>query len=474
MLELPKDPSEWLSRPLGYWERQLLTEFPRCSISSVSQLESTELCPEQWENCVHNLVETEPNLRADISLSELPSWVPATDFTQIFSYRDCSHQGYSSLEDVWHLVEEESNTPWDYGSGRPLFRNVLMKIVGGYVVINTYHHAAGDGTSGMIILNSILSNYDILQQGGSLESKPNKPLPSIEDLTASVEKDPVLQTLLEEKLHRARTYRPVLPFDMEEMEANCERKIPINKSMIRSGSSENYQAIRSRCREEEVTVGSLALASVYLTMAVLKAQIEGQDIQEYEGSEQLIDVPVNMRRRLKDTDLGNTHCAFLITEITTKATVRADTKLWEFAKEVGQQVKERLQQEQHLVFSKAKKQFETSPETSELAASTDSHQILDVLVSNMMSYPGTLSYPWATLKSVHCVGSVWAPGFANYLLLFQATESFNYDVVFCPGSNNEDTARKLLDVFVRVMEESHQQDKDFGFQEIFQILQSLG
>ena len=50
----------------------------------------------------------------------------------------------------------------------------------------------------------------------------------------------------------------------------------------------------------------------------MKAQSEGQEIQEYEGSEQLIDVPVNMRRRLKDTDLGNTHCAFLITEITTK------------------------------------------------------------------------------------------------------------------------------------------------------------
>ena len=34
----------------------------------------------------------------------------------------------------------------------------------------------------------------------------------------------------------------------------------------------------------------------------------------------------------------------------------------------------------HTVFCQAKKQFETSLETSELAGSTESHQILDVLV----------------------------------------------------------------------------------------------
>ena len=37
----------------------------------------------------------------------------------------------------------------------------------------------------------------------------------------------------------------------------------------------------------------------------------------------------------------------------------------------------------------------------------------------MMGLPGRLDFPWAEVASVHCVGSYWAPGFSNYLLLFQ-------------------------------------------------------
>ena len=29
---------------------------------------------------------------------------------------------FSCLEDVWDLVDEEANKPWEYGSGKPLYR----------------------------------------------------------------------------------------------------------------------------------------------------------------------------------------------------------------------------------------------------------------------------------------------------------------------------------------------------------------
>ena len=54
-------------------------------------------------------------------------------------------------------------------------------------------------------------------------------------------------------------------------------------------------------------------------------------------------------------------------------------------------------------------------------------------VSNMMAFPGPLDYSWASLRSVHCVGSVWAPGFANFLLLFQVSE---YQAIFLIGFNS--------------------------------------
>ena len=104
-----------------------------------------------------------------------------------------------------------------------------------------------------------------------------------------------------------------------------------------------------------------------------------------QGKEQLIDVPVNMRHRLQP-EMRNKHCGFLITELTSAATVTSKTKLWELARQLGQLARQMMEQEQHLKFCQAKKTFETDPATAELAASTESHQVLDVLVirNNMM------------------------------------------------------------------------------------------
>ena len=59
--------------------------------------------------------------------------------------------------------------------------------------------------------------------------------------------------------------------------------------------------VRSRCRTEGVTVGSLALASNYLAMDAVEAESAGEG-----SADQLVDIPVNMRNRY-DQHLGNTH-----------------------------------------------------------------------------------------------------------------------------------------------------------------------
>ena len=96
-----------------------------------------------------------------------------------------------------------------YGSGQPLYRHTLVLLVGGAVVMNCYHHAAGDGTSGqlpaflplsdsdsclthmispagMLATAAILDNYSRLVAGGQLDTEPLPPLPSIEQLTSKV------------------------------------------------------------------------------------------------------------------------------------------------------------------------------------------------------------------------------------------------------------------------------------------------
>ena len=60
--------------------------------------------------------------------------------------------------------------------------------------------------------------------------------------------------------------------------------------------------------------------------------------------------------------------------------MRADTGLWQLARDINAQVRARLEQKEHFVFSEAKINFETG-DTRELAESLDLEDVGDVLVS---------------------------------------------------------------------------------------------
>ena len=242
----PSDPSLWLTRALGHWETQLMVDWPpgvpgpsRCTINNVTLLRTGdwEIDLGLWETGLRSIVYREPNLRTDVDLAADPvTWTPARDFSRVFSFQDMRGGGRDKLEDVWDSVQEEANRPWDYGCGRPLFRSSLLRLVGCYVIMNVYHHAAGDGTSGMIVTRSLLDNYDVLRNGGRLEVSVNRPLPSIENLTMGVKEDEILKTLINNKVDRAKTYKPFTPFDLEEMKAGQAETLPLNLTMIREGT----------------------------------------------------------------------------------------------------------------------------------------------------------------------------------------------------------------------------------------------
>ena len=44
--------------------------------------------------------------------------------------------------------------------------------------------------------------------------------------------------------------------------------------------------------------------------------------------------------------------------------------------------------------------------------------------------------------------------------------------MYCPGEKNETVAKKLVEVFKQVMEESHRREEDYGFQEVCSLLTS--
>ena len=83
--------------------------------------------------------------------------------------------GAKSVSEVWHLVEKETNYTWEFGSGKPLYKCSLVRIHGGYIVNNIYHHGAADGTSGLLMMGEIMKQYKRLEEGLEVEKKPHTP-----------------------------------------------------------------------------------------------------------------------------------------------------------------------------------------------------------------------------------------------------------------------------------------------------------
>ena len=87
-----------------------------------------------------------------------------------------------------------------------------------------------------------------------------------------------------------------------------------------------------------------------------------------------------------------------------------------------------------------------------MCASVKDEDLLDMLVSNKRFYMFDRDLGWGTIRAAYSAGAVWCPGFSNYLFLIQATDMFTYNMVHCPGKNNEATANKLLDTIVDIVE----------------------
>ena len=115
----PSKPSLWLTRPLGYWEKQMLMEVPddsegpKCTLNNVTHIDTDqEINVAKFEQAVKATVYNEPHLRADVNL-KTESWVPATNFNELFSFKDLTENGYKTVGDIWPMVLADGSRPWE-------------------------------------------------------------------------------------------------------------------------------------------------------------------------------------------------------------------------------------------------------------------------------------------------------------------------------------------------------------------------
>jgi len=310
-----------------------------------------------------------------------------------------------------------------------------------------------------------LKQYKAMEESGQDNPtlNPHSPRGTMEELCkAQLEKnnkpeenEKTVKDLISEKIRRAKNWKPYVPFDMAEHEANKEGSF-INKFLFRVGTNDNYNKIRSRCKAEGVSVGSLGLASSFMAMACVNASTTDG---EWEGMvDQHMDIPVNIRARTGMN--GDEYAAFYVTEVGLKCDVLPKTGVWDVARDIQGQLKGAIERDEHLLFAKAKGEWENGQETKDMAASSwQEGKVMDVIVSNLMFYKYPTDLGWGKVTSLFCPVSVAVPFCSNLELLFLACDGkFSYTLIHSPDKNNEKTARSYMDYFVRIMEESHSDD----------------
>lgn len=169
-------------------------------------------------------------------------------------------------EDQWKTIaDEEVHTSFDLESKTEgLFKVLILAsknpVITKQFMLIKYHHAIADGTSGMIILNTILSYY--FEPDVILPALPC--LPDTESLSfphVSSEDDRKTYDLINHILEYKRQWTPTIPYGVA----------PNTRNTIKfyHGTAENMSKLLQRCRQEQVTIGSALLAATYFSIAEL-------------------------------------------------------------------------------------------------------------------------------------------------------------------------------------------------------------
>jgi len=468
----PSEPELWLTRPLGTWESVLYRENPpgsgprRANLTEIFYLETkSDLDLDKFQRALRTTIYNQPNLRARIDLHNDPiRWVPAKDFDEVFQYRHSNAEKgreaakSGGVHQIWDIVEEEGNKPWNYDSEKPLYRCILIRINDGYAVMHIYHHSLGDGSSGMYIMKDLLHNYEAILSGLEPVQTPLTPCGSSEEVTLITGDEEICKKMIAKKIEKANSKNCYVPLDQVENQANDERDLSIMKTLFHEGSERNLLRLRARCKKEKTTIGALATAAQSFAVSVLEAKKCEREGKLFAGIQNhYTDIPVNIRQRV-DPPLGSL-VGFYVTEIFVKTDVGLETNLWDLARQISADFRQQQEEKQHLLYHQVKKEWETG-ETAALAASADMptwNPATMSVVSNIGVYPGPKQFSWGKLKSMHCTGFL-----APFLLLTQSTDIMCYNLTSIPGKNNEEMAQKALDVIVDLMEnagdESRQDD----------------
>ncbi|MDJ1181754.1 phthiocerol/phthiodiolone dimycocerosyl transferase family protein [Roseofilum casamattae] len=226
------------------------------------------------------------------------------------------------------VVVSELNTVFE--SDRGLIRAILINSTEDreqHYLITTIHHVIIDGISGVRLHSEILQCCQMLALGREITNFPRLPvLPSLEELIANREKKkPELQKPIQDI--QTLPIEKCVPYQERQCQiANRVLDIALTGTIIKS------------CKTQQATVHGAVGAAMMLALA--------EEINRDEKGIYLSCLsPVDLRKRL-NPPVGDENIAIAYSVLKSFHHLNEVTSFWDLARDVSQQIKERLETEE--------------------------------------------------------------------------------------------------------------------------------
>lgn len=471
-----------LSRDIGFTEK-LLSDI-NAMVVNISEIEGHIFDTKLLKKSLDAAVNHQPNLRINIdsNSSNKKFYEVSNPFIDPIVIESENSESWKTL------AEKRMNMHFTYGIDKSLFRFVILQIRNvrkAYFFIEL-DHSISDGTSGMILLNDILTfyvkflqenvnshmlenNYLTEYQINSLEFLPNLEklafpnglnndnLTKVNDIKDRVESaakkqiKPIVKTL------------ELNPLDNKDEFVN--EKYCKNYPLFYDGTKENFLSIKKFCKENNFTVGAMLMASLYFQLGKMTYENFFKNEEKISIS---INIDINLRHRLEQ-QLPKEHVALLICISKLEIEFNKNDSYLDLIKLVYQKLDNLLLTKDYLYEIEANKSIieKGLQKTTEI----DKNNLLNNPKQNIVEAPALAAnlnfsnigyYPFNPIhklncqelfkvKSLKCVGSPWTPIFSHYVTLVYSVEYMNYSIVYY-GKDNKDYANELFNGFTYLSE----------------------
>lgn len=419
-------------RKFGFHENVCATIHE--TVVTIAHIENHMFNQDDLKEALKCLINRHPTLRLKLNDYSYPSeFVNCED-----PYIDPVFIKSSVLNDWKQIAIDLANVDFTPDEKSLLRVTLLQDNTTAHLLIN-FHHSIGDGVGGTILIHDLLNYYSKINRKEVFEVNSLHLLDNSDNLTfpdgVSEEDSCKILELKNEFLEINSKNKPYVKYESEPGNFSCN-------ALMKQGTKENFEAIKSLCKHYGITVGSLLMAASFFAFA----KHSTNDWQQNTKLDMFTEILADLRKRINPPlKMENFQCIYNFFRLS-GIEVTLNTKLWDLAKTIYQKNLDYMEKKHHLYYAEALRDL-----------SGESEPQKNFNISNIGMYPFNPIYQLnentLSLNGIHCIGSKFSK-FVSYVFQLNTVSDICYSLVYSSHKNNE-YANKVFDEMIRISENSH-------------------